>query len=150
MSRRGLIAVAALALGLGASGCHTFKYFDITMTFDQASLDDATILTISRCRVLVSGAESNNFILDRCPDHTAADPHMGTPPGYIFEYASFAESGTLTFELKGYTGLNDTPECLLADGMKAIPVTGATTIMGALSAAKNPGWACGNVAPPTD
>lgn len=152
MSRRhlGAAVMPLLALALGAGGCHTFKYFDITMTFDQASFDDASILTISRCRVLVSGAESNNFILDKCPDHAAADPHMGTPPGYVFEYASFADSGTLTFDLKAYTGLRDVPECLLGEGTKGIPVTSATTIMGSLSVAKNPAWNCGNTTPPTD
>jgi hypothetical protein len=152
LTHRGLGALAALALALplGAGGCHTFKYFDITMTFDQASFDDADIRTISRCRVLVSGAESANFILDKCPDVVAADPHMGTPPGYVFEYASFADSGTLTFDLKAYTGLRDVPECLLGEGTKPIPVTSATTIMGSLSVVKNPAWACSNTTPPTD
>jgi hypothetical protein len=148
MSRRGLGAVATFALLLGASGCHTFKYFDLTLSFDQASLDSSEVRTISRCRILVSGAESNNFILDKCPNHGAADPHNG----YVFEYSSFAESGTLNFAFEGFVGLRDTDACKLAQGNVAVAVTGLMTIPSALTASKNPQYdpTCGNVSPVTD
>jgi len=138
-------ALAALVLLVGASGCHTFKYFDVSVSFDQG-IDDGTLGSISRCRVLVTGAESASFVLARCPNRaTNGDPHdVG-----VFEYSSFAESGTLNFELRAYTGLNETPACLLAEGTVAIPVTTATTIMGSL-AAKQMGTGCANVSPVSD
>jgi hypothetical protein len=147
MSRRGLGAVATFALLLGASGCHTFKYFDITVSFDQ-TIDSADIRTISRCRILVSGADSDNFIMDKCPNHAATDPHGG----YVFEYASFADSGTLNFEFEGFVGLRDTAACQLADGKAAVAVTGLMTIPAPLMVAKNPQYdpTCGNVSPVND
>ena len=101
-------ALAALVLLVGAGGCHTFKYFDVNVSFDQG-IDDGTLGSISRCRILVTGAESSSFVLERCPNRaTDGDPHdVG-----VFEYSSFAESGTLNFELRAYTGLNETPACL--------------------------------------
>ncbi|HEV3031186.1 MAG TPA: hypothetical protein VG319_06060, partial [Polyangia bacterium] len=125
--------------------CHTFKYFDVNVSFDQG-IDDGTLGSISRCRVLVTGAESSSFVLERCPNRaTNGDPHQVG----VFEYSSFAESGTLNFELRAYTGLNETPACLLAEGTAAIPVTAATTLMGTL-AAKQMGTGCPNVSPVSD
>jgi hypothetical protein len=138
-------ALAAMALLLGASGCHTFKYFDVNVSFDQV-IDDGTLKSISRCRVLVTGAESSSFVLERCPNRaTTGDPHQIG----VFEYSSFAESGTLNFELKAYTGLNETPACLIADGMVSIPVTAATTIMGSLPVMPM-GTGCASVSPVSD
>jgi hypothetical protein len=148
IARRGLTALAALALPLlvGASGCHTFKYVDMTVSFDE-SVDDADILTIARCRVYVTGADSHEFILDRCPNHTATDPHTVGE----FEYATFADSGTLNFEIKAFNGLNDTPDCQIGDGTSPVAVTSMTTLMGAISIKKSgTGCANGNVSPPTD
>jgi hypothetical protein len=137
--------LAALVLLVGASGCHTFKYFDVNVSFDQG-IDDGTLGSISRCRILVTGAESASFVLERCPNRaTNGDPHdVG-----VFEYSSFAESGTLNFELRAYTGLNETPACLLAEGTAAISVTTATTIMGTLSAMQM-GTGCPNTSPVSD
>jgi hypothetical protein len=138
-------ALGALVLLVGATGCHTFKYFDVNVSFDQG-IDDGTLGSISRCRVLVTGAESSSFVLERCPNRaTNGDPHQVG----VFEYSSFAESGTLNFELRAYTGLNETPACLLAEGTAAIPVTAATTLMGTL-AAKQMGTGCPNVSPVSD
>jgi hypothetical protein len=147
MSRRGLGAVATFALLLGASGCHTFKYFDMTVSFDQ-TMDSADIRTISRCRILVSGADSDNFIMDKCPNHAATDPHGP----YVFEYSSFADSGTLSFAFEGFVGLRDTDACKLAQGTTAVAVSSLMTIPSALTVMKNLAYdpTCGNVSPITD
>ena len=147
MNRLCLGAVAMFTLLLGASGCHTFKYFDIAVSFDPA-MDSADIRTISRCRILVSGADSDNFIMDKCPNHVAADPHGG----YAFEYSSFADSGTLNFEFQGFVGLRDTAACQIADGKVPVTVSGLMTIPSALLVTKNAQYdpTCGNVSPLTD
>jgi hypothetical protein len=140
----------ALPVVLGASGCHTFKYVDMKVQFDYA-LDDSTILTIQRCRIIVSGADSDNFILNNCPNHVAADPHVGDPnTGYSFEFSTFADSGTLNFDFKGYQGLRDLPECLIAEGTQSVPVTSLTTLMGSISVLKGSGAGCSGVSPTTD
>ncbi len=150
------LAMLALPMLLGAAGCNTYKYFDVTAAFDEGTFDDSEILTISRCRILVSGADTGNFILNRCPNAVAADPHTGitasTPEGYSFEFSTFADSGTLNFELQAFVGQVDKPECMIGEGKVPVPVTSATTLMGNLSVTKNPAFspACSNVSPPTD
>jgi hypothetical protein len=135
MSLRGLGAVATFALFLGASGCHTFKYFDIHVTFDPGSgFDDASVKSINDCRVLVTGADSDSFILGKCPNRGSINPlDVGN-----FEFSSFAETGTMNFEVKTFIGLADKPACQVGDGKVAIPVTAATTITGDLMIAKLP------------
>jgi hypothetical protein len=144
-TRLGMLGALALPLLLSASGCNTFKYVDMMVSFDPV-MDDSDILSIARCRILVSGADSANFILERCPNHAAADPHVVGP----FEFSTFASSGTLTFELEGFNGLNDTPMCQIADGKTPVPVTGATTLTGTLVAAKGKLTGCSGVSPVGD
>jgi hypothetical protein len=138
-----VLPVAAFAL-LGA-GCHTYKYIDMTVSFDQATFDDADILTIARCRILVSGADSDNFLLPKCPNASLPDPHVVGE----FEFSTFADSGTMNFELQAYTGLQDSPACLIGDGKAAILVSGLTTIPGLLTVAKT-GPGCSSVTPVND
>jgi hypothetical protein len=148
MSRLGLGTLAALALPvvLGASGCHTFKYVDMTVSFDQ-SVDDADILAIHDCRMLVTGADSDSFLIASCPPApTVPDPHVGP----VFEFSTFADSGTLHFEFKGFQGLVETPDCLVLDGKQDVPVTSMTTIPASINVTKT-GMGCqNNVTPPSD
>jgi hypothetical protein len=125
---RELASVAALALPLllGASGCHTYKYFDVSYTFDQATFDDSLIKSLHHCRLLVSGADSDNWIIRGCPNPNLPDPHSG---GAV-EFSSYADSGSMTFEVKAFQGAGiETPDCLVGDGKITLPVTGAMTIM---------------------
>jgi hypothetical protein len=140
MKARSLGLLAGLAsLGLGASGCHTYKYVDMTVTFDQ-SIDDGDILAIHDCRMLVSGADSDSFLLANCPPApTVPDPHVGV----VFEFSTFADSGTLHFEFQGYQGLNETPACLVLDGKQDVPVTSLTTIPATMNVLKT-GSGCQN------
>ena len=146
---RALPLVAVLGLGsAGMSGCHTYKYVDVTASFDQATIDDSLIGSIDHCKILVTGADSNGpgFRLAKCPNRSLADPHViGT-----FEYSTFADSGTLNIALRGYAGMVEKPECLVADGTVAVPLTADMVIMTALTA-KGTGTAnCTSVSPPTD
>ena len=145
---RRLGALFGLAL-LGVSGCNTYKYFDINVSFDQATFDDSDILSIARCRMLVTGADDANFILMmNCPNRDASDPHTVG----VFEYSTFADSGTMNFELQAFVGQLDTPECMIGNGKLPLAVSGATTIMGNLLVAKNPAFGsnCLNVSPVGD
>jgi hypothetical protein len=140
-----LLTALALPLLFGASGCHSFKYFDISYSYDQA-IDDSVIHSITKCRIIVSGADTDNYILRGCPNTVLPDPHTGGQ----FEFASFADSGMLTFEFKGFQGAGaDNPDCLALDGSVSVAVTSAMTIPSALSV-KGTGKNCFNVTPPTD
>jgi hypothetical protein len=120
------LKAAALALPLlaGALGCNEYKYVNVPVSFDQGSFDDSDLGLIHTCKVTVTGADSTSFYLEKCPDRSMADPHdVGT-----FEYSTFADSGTLKFELRAWTGLNQTDQCQIGLGSTSVPVTGATTI----------------------
>jgi hypothetical protein len=147
MSRRGVGSLAALALPLllGASGCNTYKYVDMTVSFDQ-SVDDTSILTVKRCRMIVSGADSDNFILYNCPNPNEPDPHVGPQ----FEFSTFASSGKLHFEFKGFQGLVDKPECQVLDGTQDVEVTSLTTIPASINVTKTTQPGCSAVSPVTD
>jgi hypothetical protein len=144
----GLAKLTALALPLllGA-GCNTFKYFDIHVSFDPLTLDSTQSKLVSVCKVTVSGADSTNFTLKDtvCPNHgTVAPLEVG-----VFEYSSFADSGTMNFKLEAFTGLGEKPECILGTGTAAVAITSATTLTGDL-VIKKTGMACTAVTPPTD
>jgi hypothetical protein len=142
-----LIGSVALPLLLGGAGCHSYKYVDVDVSFDLA-MDNADIRSISVCEIIVSGADTGRFPLDHCPNHILTDDphHVGK-----FEFSTFADSGTLNFELKAYTGMNYTPQCQIAEGMTAVPVTSLSMLSGTLMASKGTLTGCfGNVTPPTD
>jgi hypothetical protein len=130
----------ALPLLFGASGCHEYKYVNVPVSFDQATFDDSELGLIHTCKVTVSGADSTTFYLQNCPDRSMADPHdVGT-----FEYSTFADSGTLKFELRAYTGLNQTDACQIGLGTVSVPVSGLTTINGSPLIVAQSGPGCAN------
>jgi hypothetical protein len=117
----------------GASGCNTYKYFEIHASFDPTTLQSNMTGVIKDCFITVSGADSDRFRLNHCPP-----PSSSTAPLDIgtFEFATFADSGTLTFQFDGFAGMAQMPRCTIATG-KSMPiaVTGETTISGNLVAA---------------
>lgn len=130
----------ALPLLFGALGCHEYKYVDVPTSYDQETFDDSDIHLIHSCKVIVTGAESTEFALplEKCADTSKADPHdVGT-----FEYSTFADSGTLNFELRAWTGLNQTDQCQIGLGSTSVSVTGATTITAPNLVVKRTGRGC--------
>lgn len=100
-----LASVAAASL-LGA-GCNSYHYFDVKIQVDQSSLplDKAGYLQL--CQITVTGADNELITLPRsgngagnampaCP-FGSNYPVLGT-----FEYATFADSGKLTFSFAGF------------------------------------------------
>jgi hypothetical protein len=137
MKRALLGCLGGLALLAGASGCNTYKYFEIHASFDPTTLQSDQTGNIRDCVITVSGAESARFTLHRnvCPP-----PVTSTAPLDIgtFEYSSFADSGTLTFTFDGFAGVAQMPRCTVAHGTKMVAVTADTTINDTLVAAAAP------------
>jgi hypothetical protein len=152
MARRSvMLAGLPLLLLLGASGCHTYKYFDINVRFDDApasgqtaGFDSALAFRVNICRVNVSGADTDSFILPGCPHRApSTDPlNVGA-----FEFSTFADSGNLTFTLDAFEGNMETAACKLGEGSTTIKVTSMMTINGDLKIQKV-GDGCPNVQPP--
>jgi hypothetical protein len=150
MTRGALLGCLGGLLLAGASGCNTYKYFEIHLSFDPMSLQSDQSSAISQCWITVSGADSAKFRLrpDKCPPkvNATAPLDVGT-----FEFSTFADSGSLTFKFDGYLGVGMESRCILATGTKMVPVSGLTTITDSLvAAAANPPPAqdCYSVTPP--
>ena len=65
-----------------------------------------------------------------------------------FQFSTFAESGTITFKLDGYTSTGIDPMCITASGEKAVKITGESTIMDSLVINKVAGGKICNSMPP--
>src|SRR5262249_38039166 len=93
------------------------------------------VYKINVCQVTVTGADSDQFILESmtCVNHSpVADPLTGGK----FEFSTFADSGNLTFKVDGYQGTSVNPACLIGTGMSTIPVTATMTLTGPATLAK--------------
>ena len=136
MRRLRVLLLACLPLVLAAaSGCKTYKYFDVQVKFDPATFTSTDVFTINVCQVTVTGADSDQFILE--PMTCVNRSPVGNPlTGGKFEFSTFADSGTMTFKLDGYQGTSVSPACLIGSGMTSIKVTSTMTLTGDLTVAK--------------
>jgi hypothetical protein len=115
-------ALGALLFGVLAAGCNTYHYYDITVT----SMSPVTVTELSSmnfCEIVVSGSAS-----DTIPWSGAN--MMGCPPAGstigTFEYATFADSGSITFTFNGYSQQVD-PSMLCTTGKTTLPANDTIT-----------------------
>ena len=107
--RRLLLALVLASASLGAAGCSEYHYYDIDVTFDTSSGQFAginEISTIQVMRMLVGGADNADFQIgpnaNGLPLVTGA--HLG-----VFEFSTFADSGTLDFTAHGVRRCDQQP-----------------------------------------
>ena len=129
----GRVPILALALGaLGAGACDSYHYYDMDLQFDTAAnkFTTATVGEAQLCRVQISGADSHEFDLADCSlnSDNSNIPDVGT-----FEFATFADSGTLTFTVNAYTSLNPTDACLFGVGTTSVTATSQVTYTGKIT-----------------
>jgi hypothetical protein len=133
-----LWVLAALPVLLGTSGCNTYKYFDVHVTFDQSAgnFDVSLAGSVDHCRLTVSGADSGTFTLapGTCPNRAGSNLlDVG-----VFEYSTFADSGNLRFDVDAFQGANmESEACRIGTGNTTIPVASAMTIAGSVAIKKN-------------
>jgi hypothetical protein len=136
-----------LVFGLAAAGCHTYKYYDLHVTFDPTGMGTmpgftkASAFTVQVCRVTVSGADSAQFNLphgdvlgasnadQRCPNLSPTGDPLDAG---LFEFSTFADSGSLKFTLDAFQMLSETDNCKIGTGSVSLPVSGMITTMGNL------------------
>jgi len=138
------MTVLGLLGSIATAGCSTYHYYDIDVQFGTVTLEQASILQL--CDLRVSGADSHEAAL---PSSTVADsttvcpvdrnwPDMGK-----FEYATFADSGAITFAVSGYKSLPAGSDTLCTSGSVTLTASGTITqsgtiTMGAFDDAKCP------------
>jgi hypothetical protein len=125
--RRLLPALVLAAASVTAAGCNDFHYYDIDVTFNTAAGQFAGInevSTIQVMRMLVSGADNADFQIgpnaNGLPLTTGA--HLG-----VFEFSTFADSGTLTFVAMAFDDATSNPACKTGQGMKSVNASPTTT-----------------------
>jgi len=119
--RRLLPALVLGAVALGAAGCNEYHYYDIRVAYDGAQFNPNMISQVQNCHVFVTGADTADFYLEGPCTNGAATTNIG-----VFEFATFADSGTLNFLIRTYVGV-EFENCLFGSGTKAIPATSAIT-----------------------
>jgi hypothetical protein len=126
-----LFLLSTLAAALGAAGCDTYHYYDIDLQFDTSPgmFSVATVGEAQLCRILMSGADSHELDL---PDCSLNSDNSNTTDVGIFEFATFADSGTLTFTVNAYTAITPTAQCLYGMGTTSIKASSTVTQMGKL------------------
>jgi hypothetical protein len=130
------LAVALIGASLMA-GCDTYHYYDVDVSFGTIPIEEASLLQV--CELVVSGADSHTTTFPStvvgldpskpkeksvCPIESNW-PDMGT-----FEFATFADSGKLTFTVNGYKGLPVSSDNLCTSGSTAIPASSQITTTG--------------------
>lgn len=125
---RGL-PLGALLLGvLLTGGCNTYHYYDITVT-SMSPVTVTELSSMSFCTIVVSGASS-----DTIP--WSETNMMGCPPSSstigTFEYATFADSGSITFTFNGYSQVPD-PSMLCATANVVKPANDTVTQTGTIT-----------------
>jgi hypothetical protein len=123
-------ALALAVLALGAAGCDTYHYYDMDLMFGSDFGGAANVGMAQLCRVDISGADSHEFTLDACGllSGTSNIQNVG-----IFEFATFADSGTLTFTVDAYNGTPPTPTCLFGVGTTSLPASSQVTTTGTIT-----------------
>jgi len=127
------LAVLLAAAGFTA-GCDTYHYYDIKVSFGTVTEEEAGVLQV--CTLAVTGADNHTSTFPNgngndgksvCPV-TNNWPTMGT-----FEFASFADSGSLTFTVNGYSSEPVTAANLCTTGSLTVPADGTITTMQTLT-----------------
>jgi hypothetical protein len=125
---QGLPRLPILAAVLGAAlvgGCNTYHYYDIDVTFASPFTDEqASVMKL--CEVQVSGAASDLLVLI-CPPMKY--PNLGT-----FEYATFADSGSITFTLNAYYDTPPSPGNLCTSAPLTLTASDQITTSGTITA----------------
>ena len=119
-----------LAVILGAAlfgGCNTYHYYDID-TQAMSPVTETQTSTMVFCQLVVSGAASDTIGLAQgtgCPPN--GFPDIGT-----IEYATFADSGPITFTFNGYYMMQVDPNQLCTTGSTTLTASDQITQMGTI------------------
>jgi len=123
-----LLFLSLLPLALALQGCNTYSYFDIDMMLGT-DFNVVAIGRINSCHVFVTGATSDDFTLPYAKCHTI---NTATRDVGKIQYATFADSGNVTFTLRLFERMESTA-CELGTGAVTLAVDSGKTAIGTLT-----------------
>lgn len=128
------LALVLAGGALAVAGCNTYHYYDIEIDFGPVGIEEAGVLQL--CHLEVSGADTHSANLPSsangdsktvCP--VAANwPTMGT-----FEFATFADSGSITFDITAFKDTVRSNDNLCTSGSLTLTATSEITKTGNLT-----------------
>jgi hypothetical protein len=123
LSPRLLALLALLPLALAAQACSNYSYIDLDIKLGSG-FNTVTINQIEVCHMFVTGAATDDFQLDAglCKTTSPATGDMG-----MFEYSTFADSGSLTFTLKLFEYPESNAACQIGVGSTTVTIPGSGT-----------------------
>jgi hypothetical protein len=135
------LALALAVMAFGAAGCDTYHYYDMDLMFSSAWGGITSAGAAQLCKVTVSGADSHDFNINNCGlmANNSNYPDVG-----VFEFATFADSGQLTFTVNAYNGTPPTAACLFGTGTTTMNASSQITQMGTITVAPNGQAGCPN------
>jgi len=128
------LTLSLLAGALALGGCNTYHYYDITIGFGTISLEQAGVLEL--CHLDVSGADTHSADLPSTFNHDSKTvcplvnnwPTLGT-----FEYPTFADSGSITFNITGFKDTSRQSDNLCTSGSVTMTADSEITRTGMLT-----------------
>ena len=128
------LALSLLGGALALGGCNTYHYFDIEIDFGPVGIEQAGVLQL--CHLDVSGADSHSADLPSSANKDSKSvcplgnnwPVMGT-----FEYATFADSGSITFNITAFSDTRRTSDNLCTSGSLTMTAGSEITQTGKLT-----------------
>jgi len=127
--RAALLGAALLATS--AVGCNTYSYVDFHAKIDPM-WGGLAASVITQCHMYVTGAATDDFVMNDDSSGARVCPPVNSNQLEItrVNYSTFAESGNLTFTLKGFTSTGEKPECQIAEGTTTIAISKGNTAVG--------------------
>ena len=124
---RGLLAGLVLGVvALGAAGCNEYHYYDVNVKFNVSAGNFAGITDFSTVQVIVmnvSGADNGSIQIG---PNSGGLPATSSTVG-VFEFSTFADSGTLTFTALAYNDSTSQQACQVGRGMVSATASSMTT-----------------------
>ncbi len=144
------LALSVVAGALATAGCNTYHYYDIDIQFGAITEPQAGVLQL--CHLDVTGAASHSASL---PSSSIGDPTTVCPIAHNwpdmgkFEFATFADSGSITFTIKAYKDTVQSADNLCTTGSVTMTATSQITQQGTITMGSFDDTKCpNNVVPP--
>ena len=119
VSWRQALGLLLLPAALVTQACNTYSYLDVDLQVGAGFETSTTTGLITNCHVFVTGAAKDDFALE-VADCRVPDP--STHEIKRIQYSTFADSGTVTFQLRLFEKGFQSDGCEIGNGMQSVTI----------------------------